>query len=227
MTEPTPQAPPTESADKPLVVAIDGPAGAGKSTIARAVAAALAVPFLDTGAMYRAVTWAMLDADLSVEDEAALGELAETIDLRINGEVVTVDGHDVSAAIRSEVVTENVSSVSAVKAVRDVLQQRQRQWAFAAGGGVMEGRDIGTVVFPDATVKIFLTASLEERARRRADENGGDLAELIADMAARDHADSTRDIAPLTRADDAVEVDSTEMTLDEVANAIVELARGA
>lgn len=227
MTSPGTASPDMTNTVEPLVVAIDGPAGAGKSTIAKAVAEALELPYLDTGAMYRSVTWAALDAGVDSADTDQVQKIAETFDCRISRDLVTVDGIDVTAAIRSPEVTAAVSAYSTNKGVRDVLRERQRQWAFSAGGGVMEGRDIGTVVFPDAPVKIFLTASIAERARRRALETGLDQAEVEADMRRRDEADSTRDVAPLVAAGDAIELDTTAMTPDAVVAAIVELAQKA
>lgn len=206
------------------IVAIDGPAGAGKSTIASLVADRLGVPILDTGAMYRAVTWAALDRGVDPDDVGALGLVVEDMELVLADGGVFVDGKDVTKAIRSEPVTDAVSAVSAAAVVRTTLRLRQRDWAFSSGGGVMEGRDIGSVVFPDATLKVYLTASLEERARRRAAETGAPLDEVMADVAARDHADSTREIAPLQKAADAVEVDSTNRTVEDVVAEIVELA---
>lgn len=211
----------------PLIVAIDGPAGAGKSTIARGVAAELGVPYLDTGAMYRSVTWAALDRGIDITDADKVHHLAATFSCRITSDAVTVDGVDATAQIRSTEVTAAVSAVSAHLGVREVLRSQQRAWAYAAGGGVMEGRDIGTVVFPDATVKIFLTASIAERARRRALETGEDAAVVEADMRRRDAADSTRTHAPLQRADDAVEVDTTDLSPESAIAAIVDLARSA
>lgn len=212
---------------RPMVVAIDGPAGAGKSTIAKQVAVALDVPHLDTGAMYRSVTWAAMRAGVAVDDLDGVAELARTIECSITPEQVLIDGVDATAGIRSAEVTANVSVVAANPEVRAVLRERQRDWAISAGGGVMEGRDIGTVVFPDASVKVFLTASIEERARRRTAESGLDYDEVVADMRRRDEADSTREHAPLVRSDDAVEVDTTDMTPSEAVEAIVQLARRA
>lgn len=206
-----------------MVVAIDGPAGAGKSTIAKRVALALGIPHLDTGAMYRSVTWAAMRDGVEVDDDRRLAELARTMACSITPTEVIIDGVDATEGIRSAEVTASVSAVSAHQAVRTILRERQREWANAAGGGVMEGRDIGTVVFPDALLKVYLTASIEERARRRSAETGLDFDEVVADVRRRDEADSTREHAPLVRAEDAVEVDTTDMTPDQAVEAIVAL----
>lgn len=214
----------TGETEAPLrIVAIDGPAGSGKSTVAKLVAAAVDLPYLDTGAMYRSVAFASIEANVDAADEPAIGELALSIDLQmpVDGRVI-VNGHDATEAIRSPEVTRLVSIVSANPTVRDEMRDRQRLYAREAGGGVLEGRDIGTVVFPDALLKVYLTASIAERARRRAAQTGEDAAEVEASMRERDTADSTREHAPMTMADDAVEVDTTELSIDEV---VVEIAR--
>lgn len=216
-----------EADARPMVVAIDGPAGAGKSTIAKSVAVALGVPHLDTGAMYRSVAWAALRDGVDVDEDDKIAELARTIECSITPDLVLIDGTDATAGIRSAEVTANVSAVAANPDVRITLRDRQREWAIASGGGVMEGRDIGTVVFPDAPVKVYLTASIEERARRRTAESGLDYDEVVADMRRRDEADSTREHDPLVRSADAVEVDTTDMTPDEAVAAIVDLAEQA
>ncbi|MEZ5216777.1 MAG: (d)CMP kinase [Ilumatobacteraceae bacterium] len=203
------------------VVAIDGPAGAGKSTVAKLVAERLGLTYLDTGAMYRSVTYLALTRGVDPHDSAAVAELARAMVLVIDGPTVHVDGTDVTAAIRSPEVNANVSAVAANSAVRAELVARQRRWAQATGGGVMEGRDIATVVFPDAVLMVFLTASAEERARRRAAESGGEVAEIAESIRARDHADSTRADSPLVAADSAVVVmtdgKSVEQVVDEIA----------
>jgi cytidylate kinase len=194
------------------VIAIDGPAGSGKSTVAQVVARKLGVAYLDTGAMYRSVTHVALERGIDVTDGEALAALARALEIEV-GERVAVDGHDVSEAIRAPAVNAAVSTVAAHPGVRAELVSRQRLWAAAHQGGVMEGRDIGTVVFPDARLKVFLTAGEGERARRRRDE---------ADVEQRDHLDSTRPVSPLKTADDAIVIDTTELTVDEVVTRILE-----
>jgi len=210
------------------VVAVDGPAGSGKSTVSQAVATALGLAVLDTGAMYRVVTLAALEAGVDLDDGAALGDLARTAALDLDGGV-RLDGRGVRDAIRGPEVTAAVSRVSAHPAVREVLVARQREWATTRGGGVVEGRDIGTVVFPDAPLKIYLTADEVERARRRqrdetAADRTADVRTVAADLARRDRMDATRAASPLTAAADAVVVDTTAMTREEVVAHVVELA---
>jgi len=205
------------------IVAIDGPAGSGKSTVAKLVAAAVDLPYLDTGAMYRSVAFASIEEGVDAADEFAIGELATTIELQmpVDGRVI-VNGRDATEAIRGLEVTRLVSVVAANSVVRDEMRDRQRLYAHEAGGGVLEGRDIGTVVFPDALLKVYLTASIAERALRRAAQSGEDPVDVEAAMRARDTADSTREHAPMTMADDAVEVDTTDLSIDEV---VAEIAR--
>jgi len=207
-----------------FVVALDGPAGAGKSTVARAVAARLGVEYLDTGAMYRAVTFAVLRRGVSVTDTVEVARLATVIDLEISSTSVMADGVDATAAIRGREVTDAVSAVAANQAVRTVLVDRQRAWVAARGGGVVEGRDIATVVFPDAVLKLFVTASPRVRAERRVAETGGDVAEVEASIIERDRRDSTRDASPLLLADDAIELDTSDLDIDEVVAEVVRLA---
>lgn len=217
----------------PRVVAIDGPAGSGKSTVARLTAAALDLEVLDTGAMYRVVTLAALERGVALDDGAALGALAAAITLGLGpAGAVTLDGRDVRVEIRGPEVTGAVSAVSAHPEVRAVLVDAQRTWMVEHGGGVVEGRDITTVVFPDAPVKVYLTASEEERARRRAGDEVAadrpvDRATVAADLARRDRLDSGRAAAPLTVADDAHVLDTTGMTIEEVVAAVAALARAA
>jgi len=213
------------------VVAVDGPSGSGKSTVSRAVADALGLPVLDTGAMYRTVTQAALERGLDLSDGDALGALARIVHIEV-GDVVRLDGRDVSAAIRGPDVTAAVSVVSAHPQVRHVLVARQREWAEAHGGGVVEGRDIGTVVFPDAPLKIYLTADEDERARRRqrdeaAAARDADVAAVADALARRDRLDSTRTASPLTAAPDAAIVDTTSMSRAQVVEHVVALARAA
>jgi len=207
-----------------ILIAIDGPAGSGKSTVARAVASRLRLDYLDTGAMYRAVAFAAITRDIDPADSEAVARLAKEIDLQVDG-AVRVDGVDATVEIRGPEVTRTVSTVAANPAVRQEMVARQRAWADAHGGGVVEGRDIGTVVFPDANLKIYLTAADSERAHRRSKE----LLELhydqvAADMARRDRVDSTRRASPLAVADDAVVLDTTGVDVDEVIAKVLELA---
>jgi cytidylate kinase len=213
------------------VVAIDGPSGAGKSTVARSTAEALGLPALDTGAMYRAVTLAVLERGIDPSDARGCAGVAREVDLEIHDRVV-LDGHDVSGAIRGPEVTAAVSSVSAHPAVRSALVARQRAWVDRHGGGVVEGRDIGTVVFPDATVKVFLTASERERARRRqreevAAERSVDVERVREDLERRDRADSTRPVSPLQPAEDALVLDTTDLAVADIVSTIVERFRSA
>jgi cytidylate kinase len=241
------------------VVAIDGPAGSGKSTVARRVAEALGLPALDTGAMYRAVTWAVLDAGIAPDDRAAVIGIAEEIDLDV-GPPVRVGGRDVNDAIRSAEVSAAVSVVAAVPEVRVLLVRAQREWIAVHGGGVVEGRDIGTVVAPDALLKVYLEASEEERARRRqrqddvdegaggvlegvthadgaphppkgadaeADEDRGALDATLAAIRRRDTIDSTRAASPLAVAEDAVVLDTTDLSVDGVVEEVLRRYRAA
>ncbi|MEQ1872180.1 MAG: (d)CMP kinase [Ilumatobacteraceae bacterium] len=198
------------------VIAIDGPAGAGKSTIARALAARLNLHYLDTGAMYRAVTWAALQRTISVEDRDLVAELARELTVDVLDDGVFVDGVDVTNAIRSPEITAAVSAVAANSGVRAEMRARQKAWAVERGGGVIEGRDIGSVVFPDAQLKLYLTASPRTRAERRVAEAGGDVDEIERAIAARDHHDSNRADSPLTTADGSVVVDTTGLGIEEV-----------
>ena len=209
-----------ENGDEELViVAVDGPAGSGKSTVARAVAAKLGLSYLDTGAMYRSVAHAGLVAGLGLDDEEAMVALARRVRIEV-GERVLVDGEDATSAIRSPEVTRAVTAAAANPEIRREMVRRQRAWVAERGGGVVEGRDIGSVVFPQARVKVFLTADPEERARRRAAEAGEAVA---TDIARRDEADSTRQHSPLTAADDAVTIDTTDREIDDVVDEILGL----
>lgn len=198
------------------VVAIDGPAGAGKSTIARALASRLGVPYLDTGAMYRAVTHAALRDGVDPTNADLVTQLAETSHIDVGDEAVTVDGVDVTREIRSDRINRAVSHVAAISGVRSVLRAQQRAWVAVHGGGVVEGRDIGTVVFPDATLKVFLTASPEVRARRRVAESGGDVDAIARSIAERDRLDSSRIDSPLMTADGSITVDTSDMSIEDV-----------
>src|SRR3954470_15540698 len=199
------------------VIAIDGPAGSGKSTVARQLAERLGLDYLDTGAMYRAVAFAALRRMLDPDDDDKVAAVAREMTLDVSVAAVTVDGVDATVEIRGPEVTRAVSIVAANPGVRDELRRRQREWAAAHGGGVIEGRDIGTVVFPDAELKVYLTASPEARAQRRAQEvTELDYETVAAARARRDAIDQGRDHSPLTAAGDAVHVDTTDRTIDEV-----------
>jgi CMP/dCMP kinase len=215
---------PALNSSEQRVVAIDGPAGSGKSTVARAVAGRLAIDYLDTGAMYRAVAFIAMRVGVDPEDNPAVAKLAVNMSLDV-AERVMVDGVDASIEIRSPEVTRAVSVVAANPAVRTELVRRQREWAVEHNGGVVEGRDIGTVVFPGAPVKVYMTASDEERAQRRSQEMlDMHYDEVAADIARRDHIDSTRMHAPLAAAPDAVVVDTTTSTVDQVVDLVLQLA---
>ena len=205
------------------VIAIDGPAGAGKSTVGRALARRLGLAYLDTGAMYRAVTLAALRRGIALDDREAVGALARTLELEVSDAGVLVDGFDGTVEIRSAEVTRSVSLVAANSEVREEMRNRQRAWAAERGGGVIEGRDIGSVVFPDAELKLYLTASPRVRAERRVAEAGGDVAEIEASIAARDAYDSTRADSPLREADGAMLVDTTGVPVDDVIDRITAL----
>ncbi|HEX6753304.1 MAG TPA: (d)CMP kinase [Solirubrobacterales bacterium] len=205
-----------------MVIAIDGPAGAGKSTVARALAERLGFTYLDSGAMYRCVALAALERAADPGDAEAMGELAASLSIGFDGERVELYGRDVSAAIREPRVTDASSLVSVHPAVREAMVAGQRR-LIAAGRYVAEGRDIGTVVSPDAPLKVFLTASPEERARRRARQTGEDPADVLAAQRERDARDETREHSALKPADDAVELETTGLALDEVVDRIESL----
>jgi cytidylate kinase len=202
------------------VVAVDGPSGSGKSTVSRRLAAALGAQYLDTGAMYRAVTWAALASGVDPHDAEALAKIAGEIDLEVGTDpdapYTRVGGTPVDRAIRGPEVTGAVSAVAAVPWVRQLLVAQQRKIIGAAGRIVVEGRDIGTVVAPDAELKVYLTASADARARRRSAEDATDLSVTAADLDRRDRFDSTRSTDPLQQAVDAVVLDTTELGIDEV-----------
>ncbi|HVG38973.1 MAG TPA: (d)CMP kinase [Pyrinomonadaceae bacterium] len=207
-----------------LIIAIDGPSGAGKSTVGRMLARDLKLLYLDTGAMYRAVALAVIEAGVNLTDEAAIVEIARRVDIHLEGDPdslqVRLDGRDISTRIRDEQVTHASSVISTIPGVRREMVRRQREMG-ARGGVVLDGRDISTVVFPGADIKFFLTAVPEERARRRYEEErvksiDTNYEETLADINARDRRDSTRADSPLAIAEDAVVIDSTELSLEEV-----------
>jgi CMP/dCMP kinase len=217
-----------------VVVAIDGPAGTGKSSVSRRLAGALGARYLDTGAMYRIVTLAVLRAGVEPTDAEAVGEIASKVQLSVSYDPAAITcylaGEDVSTEIRGDEVTRAVSAVSSVPAVRTRLVGLQRAMSGGPGSVVVEGRDIGTVVLPDAPVKIFLTASAETRARRRNDQNvasglADDYEGVLADVRRRDHLDSTRPVSPLRAASDAVIVDTSDMTEAQVIAYLLELVK--
>ena len=212
---------------RPFTITIDGPAGAGKSTIARLVAGKAGLPYLDTGAIYRAIAWKLSSDGIAPENSGKLEDALDKISVSLADGKVSVDGRDVSKEIRTAEIDRIVSPYAALKAVRDSLLSLQRQQA--AAGLVADGRDMGTVVFPDADLKIFLTASAEERASRRYKERmakgeAADYDEILKQVNERDRYDMTREVAPLRPADGCVILDSTSMTIDEVVDAISSLA---
>ena len=205
------------------VIAIDGPAGSGKSTVARALAARLGLRYLDTGAMYRSVAFAAMRRGIDIEEAEPVGKVARDLDLRMGDDgTVTVDGVDATIEIRGPEVTRAVSIVAANPEVRKQMRQRQREWATKHDGGVLEGRDIGTVVFPDAELKVYLDASPEVRASRRSREVADLAYETVAtDLARRDALDQGRSDSPLREADDAVVIDTSNLTVDAIVDAVL------
>lgn len=222
-----------------MIVAIDGPSGAGKSTVAKAVARKLGFSCLDTGAMYRAIAWKALESGVDLGDEEALGALARECEIAFEHDAgdpiargVLIDGHDITSAIRTAQIDKAVSPVSATPAVREALLVQQQRIG-SQGNFVVEGRDIGTTVFPDAECKIFLTASPEERAHRRVRQNVDrdlgsiDYDEVLADIIRRDEVDSNRTVSPLKPAEDAHHLDSTDCYIEEIIDQICAMARAA
>jgi cytidylate kinase len=212
-----------EAAEPLRVIAIDGPAGSGKSTVAKAVARRLGLRYLDTGAMYRAVTFAAMRAGVDPAEEEPVGRIARDVELSIGDDEVVVNGVDATIEIRGPEVTRAVSIVAANPAVREQMRNRQRAWARDQGGGVLEGRDIGTVVFPDAELKVYLDARPDVRAARRSKEvTDLDYETVAADLARRDALDQGRSADPLSTATDAVVVDTSDLDVDEIVDAILE-----
>ncbi|KRO41615.1 MAG: (d)CMP kinase [Ilumatobacteraceae bacterium] len=201
---------------QPVVIAIDGPAGAGKSTIAKALARDLGIAYLDTGAMYRGVTFAVLRKGLSATDVDAVGRVAQSVVFVQTADTLEVDNVDATAAIRTSEIDAAVSHIAANSVVRDEMRLRQRQWIADHNGGVVEGRDIGSVVFPDATLKVYLVATPLVRAERRVAQHGGDVAEIARAIAERDERDSTRADSPLRQTPDAVVVDTSNRSVDQI-----------
>ncbi|RFB16992.1 (d)CMP kinase [Bacillus sp. HNG] len=219
--------------DKNISIAIDGPAAAGKSTVAKIIAKDLSYIYVDTGAMYRALTYKALQSNLDLENEDQLLKALQNANLELrpsdNGQLVYIDGNDVTEKIREHDVTNSVSIVSRHRKVREDMVKRQQGFA-EHGGVVMDGRDIGTHVLPNAEVKIFLLASVEERALRRHEENlskgyQSDLEQLKLEIAARDKLDSEREVAPLRKAEDAIEIDTTSLSIEEVVAKIMDVVK--
>lgn len=208
------------------VIAIDGPAGSGKSTVAKALARRLGLEYLDTGAMYRSVAFAALQRNLDPADEEPIAALARRLEITVDEAGVRVDGVDATIEIRGPEVTRAVSAVASNAGVREDLRRRQREWAEVRGGGVMEGRDIGTVVFPDAALKVYLTASPEVRAARRSAEvEALDYETVAADIARRDAMDSSREVDPLRTASDALVIDTSGLAVEQIVDTLAAKVR--
>ena len=210
----------------PVIIAIDGPAGAGKSTVARHVAAELGIDYLDTGAMYRAVTFGVLSREIDPSDAESVIGVCRDLELNIGVDRIVVDGVDATSVIRGPEVTSAVSAVAATPAVRQFLVELQRAWIRERGSGVVEGRDITTVVLPDADLKLFVTASPRVRAERRVAESGGDVDAVEAAIAERDRRDETREASPLSISSDAVVIDTSEMSIDDVVADVLARVKG-
>ena len=216
------------SPQRKLIIAIDGPSGAGKGTIARELASRLRYRHIDTGAMYRAVAWKALQQGLDLQDETAIAALSQRASFELENGRIAIDGHDVSQAIRTPEMDAAAAAVARLPAVRRALVSRQQSLG-ESGGVVMEGRDIGTVVFPNADVKIYLDASPEERARRRANDpshrssSGAALSDVATALAERDRSDSTRAVSPLVMADDAILIETTGMPIGSVVDRVLSM----
>ncbi len=205
------------------VIAIDGPAGSGKSTVSPLVAEKVGLEHLDTGLMYRVIAYGCLDQQIETNDPAAIGRFADEIEFEAMGNgVVEYDGQSLTSELRTPEVSKLVSVVAANEDVRNEMVRRQRIWVQSRGGGVLDGRDIGTAVFPDAKLKIFLVADLDERAKRRSQDSAELVEAIAADIARRDKVDSERESMPLRKAPDALEIDTTGLAIDEVVAEIVE-----
>ncbi|MFL6230782.1 MAG: (d)CMP kinase [Pyrinomonadaceae bacterium] len=219
---------------RPLIIAIDGPSGAGKSTLGRSLARELGLLYVDTGAMYRAVALACIEANVNAKDAELVEQVAHRAHVELTGDPdhlqVRLNGRDVSPEIRSEQISRLASVVSTIPAVRRELVRRQREMGATGAGVVLDGRDIGTVVFPDADVKFFVTAVPEERAKRRYEQDHAKAPDLtyeetLADINSRDQRDSTRDDSPLKIAEDAVVIDTTDLSVEEVFARMLEVVR--
>jgi CMP/dCMP kinase len=217
-----------------MIIAIDGPSGAGKSTLGRLVARELNLLYIDTGAMYRAAALAVIESGVSTTDRAAVAEVVTRADINLEGDPdslqVMLDGRDVSRDIRTEEVSHSSSVISTIPEVRRILVNRQRELGRRGGGVVLDGRDIGTIVFPQADIKFFLTAAPEQRAQRRYEEDrvrerNASFEETLAEINTRDRRDSTRDDSPLAIADDAIVIDSTECSIEEVFERMIKAIR--
>ena len=213
-----------DSLPAPVVIAIDGPAGAGKSTVGRALATRLGLAYLDTGAQFRAVGVAALHGGISFDDDRACADLAKSFEATDDGHV-WVEGIDYTSLIRTPEAGQAASKVAVIPTVRTNLAERQRAWATAHGGGVIEGRDIGSVVFPDAVLKLYITASAEVRGARRSAETGEHVDEVIASIRERDHRDKSRDAAPLTATSDSVRVDTSDRPVSDIVEEILRLLK--